>query len=497
MNIPVTAGIAPADTPPAPKSARDSQGPNGANDLFGDLLRGQFNAIPPAPTPASDSRDTPPPASNSHDDDNTQAANSGSDSVSSASAQQSSDASKDTQKTASSDKKNTGKTDDKDGDKRDTDKKDAANPQAAAVPTAVAAVIAALTDTAPPAATQTDGTDAGTPATPAVPAAAQAMPLAPAVETIPAPPVPGKDDQEGKQDGKSDKPGTGPVNAQVSVTDDSKYLVSRPQATLAPTQPADAPAHEDNKPQAADNQAPAPTPADGTKPDAASVAKPANTDKTDSQQTADAAGPVTLPHVDPGAPSHKSANDPAVQSQPQVAANAAPAALPVHANAPTDPASQIQNLMNTPRAAAVPTAASTTFDQVAVQITKAAADGLDKISIQLKPESLGRIDVQLQVTHDGRVNATIGAHRQDTLDLLQRDSRSLERALNDAGLRADAGSLSFNLSGQGNDGTPASYTPSAPSTIAGGTELDPIAAVNAATLASDSAAARGGVDIRV
>ena len=496
MNFPIAAGFAPADTPPAPKSARDSQDPNCANDLFGDLLRGQLNATPPAPTPASDSRDTPPPASISHDDDNAQAANSSSDSASSASSQQSSDASKDSQKTpaANPDRKNPGKTGDKDGDKADTDKKDAATPQTVAVPTAVAAVIAALTDTAPPAATQTDGTDAGTPAAPAVPAAAQAMPPAPAAEAIPAPPAPGK----GDQDGKSDKPGTGPFNAQVSVTDDSKSLVSRPQAALAPVQPADAPAHDDNKSQAADNQAPAPAPttADGTKPDTIAAAKPANTDKTDSQQTGDAAGPV-LVHADSGAPSHKGAADPAAQSQPQVAANTAPAVLPVHGNTPSDPASQIQNLINAPRAAAIPTASSTTFDQVAVQITKAAADGLDKISIQLKPESLGRIDVQLQVTHDGRVNATIGAHRQDTLDLLQRDSRSLERALNDAGLRADAGSLSFNLSGQGNDGTAASYTPSAPTTIAGGTELDPIAAVNAAALASDSAAARGGIDIRV
>lgn len=501
MNIPVTAGFAPADTPPAPRSARESQGPDGANNLFGDLLQGQMNATPPAPTPASESRDAPPPAPNNHDDDNSQAANLGTDTSSSAPAQQSSDAGKDPQKTAAatSDKKNTGKTDAKDGDKPDTEKKDAANPQATAVPTAVAAVIAALTDTAPPAATpaatQTGGTDAGTPAVPTVPAAPQAMLPTPAGETIAAPPVPGKADQNGK----SDKPGTSPFNAQVSVTDDSKALVSRPQATLAPTQPADAPAaDDDNKPQAAENQSPAPTPADGTKPDTAAAAKPANTNKTDSQQTGDAAGPVTLPHVDPGAPSHKGAGDPAVQSQPQVTANtAAPAALPVHNNAPSDPALQIQNLMNAPRAAGVPTGASIAFDQVAVQITKAATDGLDKISIQLKPESLGRIDVQLQVTHDGRVNATIGAHRQDTLDLLQRDSRSLERALNDAGLRADAGSLSFNLSGQGNGGAPTSYAPSAPSAIAGSTEFDSIAAVNAAALASDNAAARGGVDIRV
>jgi hypothetical protein len=38
------------------------------------------------------------------------------------------------------------------------------------------------------------------------------------------------------------------------------------------------------------------------------------------------------------------------------------------------------------------------------------------------------------------------------MELLQRDARDLERALQDAGLRADSGSLSFNLRGQGREG---------------------------------------------
>jgi flagellar hook-length control protein FliK len=36
--------------------------------------------------------------------------------------------------------------------------------------------------------------------------------------------------------------------------------------------------------------------------------------------------------------------------------------------------------------------------------------------------------------------------------MLQKDQRTLERALNDAGLQTDAGSLSFNLKGQGQNG---------------------------------------------
>ena len=140
------------------------------------------------------------------------------------------------------------------------------------------------------------------------------------------------------------------------------------------------------------------------------------------------------------------------------------------------------------------------FDQVAVHVAKAAADGLDKINIKLKPASLGQIEVQLEVASDGRVHAVIAADKPETLDLLQRDARSLERALGDAGLRADSGSLSFNLRGQGqqfgNGGNGfANY---------GGAERTQnndiaLPADNAARLGAylNSRAAAGGVDIRV
>lgn len=95
-------------------------------------------------------------------------------------------------------------------------------------------------------------------------------------------------------------------------------------------------------------------------------------------------------------------------------------------------------------------------NQVAVQIQKAVGDGNDRISIQLKPAELGKVDVRLDVSSDGRVSAVITAHRADTLDLLQRDARILQNALQDAGLQADANSLSFELhgngAGYGNDG---------------------------------------------
>ncbi|MCH7887693.1 MAG: flagellar hook-length control protein FliK [Proteobacteria bacterium] len=88
-------------------------------------------------------------------------------------------------------------------------------------------------------------------------------------------------------------------------------------------------------------------------------------------------------------------------------------------------------------------------EQVALQLQIAIRKGLDRITIQLKPAALGTINITLDVASDGRVSAVIAADRSDTLELLQRDARGLERALQDAGLRTDSGSLSFNLRGDG------------------------------------------------
>ncbi len=92
-------------------------------------------------------------------------------------------------------------------------------------------------------------------------------------------------------------------------------------------------------------------------------------------------------------------------------------------------------------------------DQVAVNINRAAGQGLDRISIQMRPSELGKVDVKMEFAHDGRVTAVITVERQETFDMLRGDSRALTQALQDAGLQADQNSLSFNLQGQGSGNT--------------------------------------------
>ncbi len=91
-------------------------------------------------------------------------------------------------------------------------------------------------------------------------------------------------------------------------------------------------------------------------------------------------------------------------------------------------------------------------DQIAVQITRAVAGGQGQIRIRLHPAELGMIDVKLEMSDSGRLSTTIVVERPETLDLLQRDARSLEKALQQAGLDANKDSLNFSLRGDDNRG---------------------------------------------
>lgn len=88
---------------------------------------------------------------------------------------------------------------------------------------------------------------------------------------------------------------------------------------------------------------------------------------------------------------------------------------------------------------------SSAVDQVVLQLNRSVKNGNDQMSLQLHPLDLGKITVKLDFSQDGKVHGTVTADNPTTLDMLQKDSRSLERALQDAGLRTDPGSLSFNL----------------------------------------------------
>jgi hypothetical protein len=274
-----------------------------------------------------------------------------------------------------------------------------------------------------------------------------------------APPAP-------QQDADGTAPTTGPSNALDSLLNGAKPQTTQPTAPQPQTHAGTPPAAA----QTATAQAAQPQPAQIAQPTSTSLdAKPVAADhKPDidtppaARATADATTAPAIPFgTDPGASAHvKTAT---------AAYEAARTATPIL------PASE----------------------QVAMQIHRAIEDGVDKLTVELKPAELGRVSAEIQFHDDHRVHVVLSADRPATLDALRNDSRALERALQDAGLRADAGSLSFRFeNGGGQPGfTPDGSADGIALPAASGmseTETSPLALTAYASFARP-----GGIDIHV
>ncbi len=95
------------------------------------------------------------------------------------------------------------------------------------------------------------------------------------------------------------------------------------------------------------------------------------------------------------------------------------------------------------------TASSFVREQVFVNIQRAIEGKVDSMTVKMRPEMLGRIEIRLDGDAAGRLQIVVLAERSETLDLLQRDARQLEQALQEAGIRTQDQGLQFGLQGQG------------------------------------------------
>ncbi|HHG90180.1 MAG TPA: flagellar hook-length control protein FliK, partial [Devosia sp.] len=82
---------------------------------------------------------------------------------------------------------------------------------------------------------------------------------------------------------------------------------------------------------------------------------------------------------------------------------------------------------------------------MAVEIARNFAAGNNRFQIRMDPPELGRIDVRLNIDENGTLRARLAVERPETLDLLQRDARALERALADIGFEGTRTNLEFSL----------------------------------------------------
>ena len=83
--------------------------------------------------------------------------------------------------------------------------------------------------------------------------------------------------------------------------------------------------------------------------------------------------------------------------------------------------------------------------QIAFELARQTSEGNTRFQIRLDPAELGRIDVQLDIDNSGQVNARLYVEKAETLDLMQRDQRGLEKALHQAGLDSAKTNLEFSL----------------------------------------------------
>ena len=90
---------------------------------------------------------------------------------------------------------------------------------------------------------------------------------------------------------------------------------------------------------------------------------------------------------------------------------------------------------------------------VAIQIAAKAQNGAQQFEIRLNPPELGRVDVRLEFTKEGQVTTHLIVERPETLDMLSKDARQLEKALSEAGVDIENDGLTFSLQDQESQGS--------------------------------------------
>lgn len=143
------------------------------------------------------------------------------------------------------------------------------------------------------------------------------------------------------------------------------------------------------------------------------------------------------------------------EPQPRRPATIEPAAAPPHAVHALEPATTTPaegTAATPPPATTRPAPPATPMRQVQpLVVAIATAGGTARLSVTLEPAELGRVEISVERSGDA-AQVTILAERPETLALLQRDQREIDRALSDAGLGSNARSLAFGLAQDGAGG---------------------------------------------
>lgn len=98
-----------------------------------------------------------------------------------------------------------------------------------------------------------------------------------------------------------------------------------------------------------------------------------------------------------------------------------------------------------------PTLGSHVSKQLNLHMTRAVKAGEQEFSMRMDPPELGRVSVKLTFGQNGLVKSQIMAERPETLEMLQREIRGLERAIEAGGHKTEQGGISFSLDSGGQE----------------------------------------------
>lgn len=202
------------------------------------------------------------------------------------------------------------------------------------------------------------------------------------------------------------------------------------------------------------------------------------------RRDADTTAPIAA--VDAGKPS---------DDEPETArTDAASAGVPPTAARLTTPA---ETIAHRPTTTATADVAAVPLAAVAEHVAARAASGTSRFTVKLDPAELGSIDVRVEVRASGEVRAHLVVERADTLDMMLRDQKNLERSLGAAGLDVSSSGLQFSLRDQNRrDG---GGDDRAPTRSAESDEIDEIAPriTQEAAIAAYRPLRAGGLDLRI
>lgn len=98
-----------------------------------------------------------------------------------------------------------------------------------------------------------------------------------------------------------------------------------------------------------------------------------------------------------------------------------------------------------------PSLGSHVSKQLNLNMTRAVKAGEQEFSMRMDPPELGRVSVKLKFGQNGLVKSQIMAERPETLEMLQREIRGLERAIEAGGHKSEQGGISFSLDSGGQE----------------------------------------------